>query len=223
MTTIKAVIPVRAGSKRLANKNILPFGNTNLLTHKIMQLKKIKKIDQIIVSTDSDKMIDIAIKEGVLYQRRPNEYCDEKSKTFNEVVKYVANTINTDILIWAPVVCPLVKEESISEAVDKFLNLDSNYDSVVSALLFKSYLFDENGPINFSTKNHVPSQNLPNWHVIINGFFIAKAEDMVKWEFVYGKKPYLFEISKYEAVDIDDKYDFIIAEQIYEKMRSGDE
>ena len=30
--TVTAVIPVRAGSKRLPNKNILPFGDSNLCT-----------------------------------------------------------------------------------------------------------------------------------------------------------------------------------------------
>ena len=42
---IKAVIPVRKGSRRLPNKNILPFGDSNLLIHKIRDLKKINKID----------------------------------------------------------------------------------------------------------------------------------------------------------------------------------
>ena len=42
-----AIIPVRAGSRRLPNKNILPFGDSNLLVHKIRQLKKVVLIDEI--------------------------------------------------------------------------------------------------------------------------------------------------------------------------------
>ena len=212
---IKAVIPVRAGSRRLPNKNILPFGKSNLLTHKIRQLKEIKNIDEIIVSTDSDKMIDIAIQEGISYQKRPDEFCDEKTKTFNEVVEYIATTVETDILVWTTCVCPLVRTESIKNGIETFLNLNKKYDSVVSARLLKEYIFDETKPINFSIENHVPSQKLPNWHTINNGFFIANAKDMANWKFVYGKKPYLYEITKFEAIDIDDEFDFQIAEMIY--------
>ncbi len=215
---ITAVIPVRKGSRRLPDKNILPFGNSNLLINKIRQLKCISKIDNIIVSTDSEEMIEMAIKEGVNYQKRPDEYCDEKSKTFNEVVEYVAKSIDTNILIWAPCVCPLVTINSFNKAIDSFLNLNSKYDSVVSAMLFKEYLFDESKPINFSIENHVPSQKLPDWHLITNGFYIAKAEDMVNWKFVYGKNPKLIEISKLEAIDIDDKSDFEFAEFVYKKQ-----
>ena len=170
---ITAVIPVRAGSTRLPNKNILKFADTNLLINKIRQLKGVEKIDEIVVSTDSDEMIEMAKKEGVDFQKRPIEYCDEKTKTFNEVVEYIAQTLKTDILIWAPCVCPIVDTPCFRQAVDKFLNLDSKYDSVVSAMLLKEYIFDEEKPVNFSIEHHVPSQKLPNWHQIQNRFYIA--------------------------------------------------
>ena len=40
-TTITAIIPVKGNSTRLPNKNILPFADTNLLVHKIRQLKEV--------------------------------------------------------------------------------------------------------------------------------------------------------------------------------------
>jgi N-acylneuraminate cytidylyltransferase len=75
-------------------------------------------------------------------------------------------------------------------------------------------LFDENKPINYNPKKHVPSQNLPEWKVIVNGFYIAKRSDMVNWKYFYGKNPYLYILSKKEAVDIDDKEDFEVAKAL---------
>ena len=46
--SITAVIPVKGNSTRLPNKNILPFAGTNLLEHKINQLKAVKGINEII-------------------------------------------------------------------------------------------------------------------------------------------------------------------------------
>ena len=50
---VSAIIAVRKGSQRVSNKNIRKFANTNLLELKINQLKRIDKIDKIIVSSRS--------------------------------------------------------------------------------------------------------------------------------------------------------------------------
>ena len=222
--SISAVIPVREGSTRVKNKNIRSFFDSSLLEIKINQLKRIEEIDQIIVSSDSKIMLAKAADMGVLAVERPREYCDEMSKSFNEVVSYIAgNEVDTDVMMWVPCVCPLVKDESIREGIRIYNELcatNHERDSVATAVLIKEYLFDEKGPVNFSIKNHVKSQDLPNWHYIVNGFFIAETSKMAEWGFVYGKNPYLYELEKYEAIDIDDETDFKLAETLYE-MKIG--
>ena len=220
---ITAVIPVRAGSTRVKNKNIKPFAGSSLLEIKIEQLKKIQEIDKIIVSSDSDIMLQIAREHGVIPKKRPDEFCDEKTKTFNEVVQYIAtNEVDTDIMMWVPCVCPLVFEDKIREGIEKYRLVEAgkiSADSVCTAALFKEYLFDTTGPVNYSIENFVKSQDLPNWHYITNGFFIAKTKDMNKWGFVYGKNPYFCEVNKFEALDIDDEYDFAMAEFAYQYVK----
>lgn len=225
--SITAVIPVRAGSTRIKDKNIKKFADSSLLEIKIEQLKAIDEIDEIIVSSDSEKMLEVAKKHGVIAKKRPIEFCDEKSRTFNEVVRYIAEIeVSTDVMMWVPCVCPMVSSNKIQQGIQLFKKIQTgelNNDSVATASLFKEYLFDENGPINFSVKNHVTSQNLPNWHYITNGFFIAKTYDMAKWGFVYGPNPHLCEVNKFEAIDIDDEYDFAMAEFVYNYMnKKGD-
>ena len=117
---ITAVIPVRAGSRRIPDKNIKPFGDSNLLIRKIRQLKAVSEISEIIVSSDSDQMLDMALNEGVSVQKRPIEYCDEKSKTFNEVVEHIASSISGDIMIWAPVVCPFTDTREFANAISEY-------------------------------------------------------------------------------------------------------
>ena len=218
--TVTAVIPVRAGSKRLPNKNILPFGDSNLLVHKIRQLKQVRNIDSIVVSSDSDEMLAMAKAEGVLTHKREPEYCDEKTKTFNEVVENIAQNLVGDVIMWAPCVCPLTSVESYSNAIEVFekevLKLH-RFDSVVSAKKFKEYLFDEKGPLNWDPSHHVPSQQLPEWKTIINGFYISNRSDMQDWKYLYGRNVYVYVLSKKEAVDIDDAEDFEIAKALYVK------
>lgn len=219
---ITAVIPVRAGSTRIKDKNIKPFAGSSLLEIKIEQLKRISEINEIIVSSDSRYMLKLAQKHGVKALERPYEYCDEKTKTFGETVQYIAeNNVKSKVMMWAPCVCPCIADKTINEGISIFKNVIRDglpYDSIVSAVLFKEYLFDEKGPINFTIKNHVPSQQLPNWHYIVNGFFIANTSDMNKWKFVYGSRPFLYELNKIEGIDIDNQEDFEYAEYVYKKI-----
>ena len=56
---LTAVIPVRKGSQRVKNKNLKPFADSTLLDIKIETLKKVIGLDEIVVSSDSQEMLDI--------------------------------------------------------------------------------------------------------------------------------------------------------------------
>lgn len=215
-----AIIPVRAGSVRLPNKNILPFGESNLLIHKIRQLKKVSAIGEIIVSSDSELMLDMASQEGVSTHRRAIEYADEKTKSWGEIVSYCAEHVcHGEHVMWAYCVTPLCDENNYIKAIEAYeenvLGAQA-YDSVASVKIFKEYLWDESKPLNYNPGlGHVPSQQLPNWHVIVNGFFIAPRTNMITWNYQIGPHPYLMPITKREAIDIDDGEDFAMAQALY--------
>lgn len=59
MTRITAVIPVRSGSQRVANKNLRPFAGTTLMENKIEMLLKVPELDSIIVNTNSEEAVRI--------------------------------------------------------------------------------------------------------------------------------------------------------------------
>jgi N-acylneuraminate cytidylyltransferase len=154
---------------------------------------------------------------NIVAHKRAPEFCDEISKTFNEVVEHVATSVDGDILMWAPCVCPLTSVQSYEQALIDFethVMKSNENDSVISAKIFKEYLFDENGPLNWNPEHHVPSQRLPEWKTIVNGFYVAPREKMVEWRYIYGKNPYLHILNKKEAVDIDDAEDFAVAKAL---------
>ena len=73
---ITAVVAVRKGSQRVPNKNIKPFGDSNLLEMKLKVLLQVKGIDEIVVNSDCDDMLDIGRQYGTKTHKR-----DEKIKT----------------------------------------------------------------------------------------------------------------------------------------------
>lgn len=206
-----AVIPVRAGSRRLPNKNIAPFNGTNLLINKIKQLKKVKEIGNIVVSSDSDVMLDMAKDQGVHTHRRDLVYCDEKTKSFGEVVRHICESVDGDNIIWATCTSPLVTPDIYRKAIREYLEIvvtRKEHDSLVSMEPFQRYVWDDKGPVNYQLgRKHVPSQNLPVLYYVTDGILIAPRLSMIEWYYFHGRNPYRFVLDKRSSVDIDDAFD----------------
>lgn len=211
--SITAVIPVRAGSRRLKNKNVAPFAGTNLLINKIEQLKKVKLVDKIVVSSDSDIMLKMAQQNGVSTHKRAPEFCDEQSKTFGEVVRHIAENVPGDDILWATCTAPLVFPKIYENAIETYYNaLKNGYDSLASFEIIKRYLWDESGPINYELGlKHIPSQQLPNLYIVTDGILIAPRNKMIEWSYFHGKNPYKFILDKRTSIDIDDGLDLAAA------------
>lgn len=213
MEKITAIIPVRAGSRRLKNKNVAPFAGTNLLLNKIEQLKKVKEITNIVVSSDSELMLVMAQEAGVNTHQRAPEYCDEQTKSFGEVVHHIAENVEGDHILWATCTSPLVFPTLYREAISKYEQaLKKGYDSLVSFERIKRYLWDTNGPINYQLGlKHVPSQELPEMYIVTDGILLAPRKKMMEWSYFHGPNPYKFVIDKRSALDIDDGLDLACA------------
>ena len=214
--SITAIVPVREGSRRLKNKNIAPFAGTNLLINKLNQLKQVQEIDCIVVSSDSDLMLAMARSQGVMTHKRDIEFCDEKSKTFGEVVAHICENVPGDDILWATCTAPLVFPKQYREAIKLYMeyvvNGNGEYDSLVSMEQFKRYLWDEHGPVNYELGiKHVPSQQLPPLYFVTDGILLAPRQKMIEWKYFHGSKPYRYILDKRTSIDIDDGLDLACA------------
>lgn len=204
-----AIIPVRKGSRRLKNKNIAEFNSSNLLKYKINHLKNVKKITKIVVSSDCDLMLEMASNEKVSTHKRAIEYCDEKTKTFGEVVSHICENVSGEHIIWATCTSPLVEPSDYEDALNCYeTKIQEGYDSLMSVEELKRYLWDENGPLNYELGiKHVPSQELPSLYRVTDGILIAPRKKMIEWNYFHGTNPYRYKMSKRASVDIDDIFD----------------
>jgi N-acylneuraminate cytidylyltransferase len=221
MEKITAIIPVKKNSTRLPNKNILPFGDSNLLVHKIRQLKKVSAVSDIVVSSDSEEMLKMAEDEGVTAMPRPIQYANE-SLPISEFVTWLGQNLECDHFKWSCATSPLVDSDLYSKAIEVyFQKLKEGYDSLVTVIPFKHYLMDENGPFNFKRgRLHPNSQNLPKYYLFTNGIQLTPHDKYIEWGDRIGEHPYLMEVSKNESIDIDDRYDYEFARVIYDMTKS---
>lgn len=211
--SLTAIIPVREGSTRLKNKNIAPFAGTNLLLHKIEQLKKVNLVDNIVVSSDSDLMLEMAKNAGVSTHKRTIEYCDDKTKPFGEVVGHICENVKGDNIIWSPVTAPLLFKNTYMDIINKYYEvLDQGYQSLATFEIFKEFLWNENGPVNYKLGlKHTISQCLPNMYIMTWGAIIAPRVKMIEWRYVHDENPYKYILDKRTSMDIDDGLDLVAA------------
>ena len=213
---IIAMVPVRAGSTRVPNKNIRKFADTNLLELKLRVLKKVNGINQIIVSTDCDIAAEIAHDQNVKVQRR-SKYFAGSEVTNDQHWLHIAETAPGDIVFLAQVTSPLLKVSSIQNALNTFLDNASN-DSLNSVSVEKKFLWKDMNPINYDINVTPKSQDLPNIVSLNFAITIIYKEIMIKRKNVVGYSPSFFELDKVEALDIDDMIDFKVAELMYQEL-----
>ena len=115
---ITAIIAVRKGSERVKDKNIKPFNDTSLLENKIKTLLKVKNLDNIIVSSDCNKMLSLAKTLGVKTHLRDSYYTSNECPG-SENLKHLAEQIDSDYILYTPVTSPLVKSETYEKIINK--------------------------------------------------------------------------------------------------------
>lgn len=209
---ITAIIPVRSGSKRCNNKNIRPFGDTNLLQLRIDILKKIKEIDIIQVNSNCQEMLDIAKNMGVNSYKRDDIYSADDCNG-EMLYKCLSEACSTEIMLIAFAPTPFITEDDYKECIKLYRN--ENCDCVLSMKNISEYMFHNKKPFNFDPLNTCKSQNLPEYLGMTFGITIIDTEFVRKYHSIWGNNPYFYKVDELKALDINTNFDFYICEQLY--------
>ena len=212
MKDIIAFVGVRLNSKRVKNKNIKPFSNTTLLEHKLKILKSVGEIRKIVVSSDSDKMLEIASKYDVSLHKR-DEYHSSDKCTNSEYFKKIGEIVDGENIMYSPVTSPFVSRKTYSHCI----NLFQSCDNVVTTSMIKHHLWLDNNPLNYDIQNSPNSQNLPNIHAINYGCCLISRENILRYKNIVTNKPNFVVLDGVEGIDIDTELDFEFAEFILNK------
>jgi CMP-N-acetylneuraminic acid synthetase len=218
MKTI-AVVPMKLNNERLPNKNTKAFDNGKPLCYYILStLLNVKGIDELYVYCSNPKIQDY-IPAGVKYLPR-SESLDQSTTKMNEVLKCFAADVDADIYVMSHVTSPFVTSTSIEQALAKVQS--GEYDSAFAVQQVQEFMWKDNQPFNYDLTNIPRTQDLPKLLVETSGFYIYEKKIITDHHRRIGFKPYLQEVSKIEATDIDEEEDFKIANAIYNYLLRED-
>lgn len=226
---MNAFIMVRDGSVRIPDKNIRPFADSSLLQHKIEALKSCLEVDDILVSSNCEKSLDIAKNLNCLIDKRPEHLCSAETEP-KDLYRYISCLeiiLESEIVLSASVCYPLIKSETYDKMI---LHYNKNYLEDMGSINYISSLAGchpikenlwERKPNQGGCKavNYVPgrqpaSQDLPDIVSIAFGSIITSCDTLGDGDLV-GEFPELYDLPKYECMDVDEEEDFRMAEKLY--------
>ena len=210
-----AFVPIKLNNERFPNKNITPFDSGKPLIYYILDtLKKTKKVDEIYVYCSSDDIIPY-LPQGVKFLKR-EKYLDLSTTSFNEVLTTFAKKVNADVYALAHATAPFIEAKSIETGIEKVLSGD--YDSALAVTKLQEFVWKDDRPFNYDVE-HIPrTQDLEPLYTETCGLFVYTRDLILNKNRRVGDRPYLVEVSKIEACDINTKEDFIIANAIFKTL-----
>jgi CMP-N-acetylneuraminic acid synthetase len=217
-----AIIPARGGSKRIPKKNIINFQGQPMISWTIQAALDSGCFEEVLVSTDSEEIANIAIIAGASVPFLRNENADDfvpvshatisalkQAEThwqtnFSEVVQLMPN-------------CPLRNAEHIRDAIRHFIEQKIDYQ--ISCFRFgwmnpwwAVSLDDDFLPKHiFSDAKMKRSQDLDQLYCPSGAIWIARRDSLLEAETFYGPGHRFFPMKWEAAVDIDDMDDYRMA------------
>lgn len=227
-----AVIPARSGSKGLKDKNIKLICEKPLLAYTIESAKESGLFEEIFVSTDSDLYAKIAREWGASVPFLRSELLATDSASSWDVVKdairgYGLLGKKFDTVALLQPTSPLRTAQDIINGYDMMKKNEAN-TIVAICKVDHSPLWSNTLPDDFSLTNFIDDeltkktrQTLPQYYRINGALYLVKTDYLMNSVDIYKDKSYATLMAKDHSVDIDDEFDFIIAEALI-KIRKED-
>ncbi|MBC8503726.1 MAG: acylneuraminate cytidylyltransferase family protein [Chloroflexi bacterium] len=212
---------MRRSSQRVPGKNFRQLGGKPLFHHIIATLLEVPQIDEVVVNTDSPEIIDGLQKSfpSVRVLERP-EHLQPDEVPMNEVLAYDASKVKADFYLQTHSTNPLLRAETISKAIQVFVEQYPAHDSLFSVTGLKTRLWDQLGrAINHNPAYLLQTQDLPPIYEENSCIYIFTKETLLTRRNRLGKRPLMFEIDAAEAWDIDEELDFEIVDFLMRKKR----
>lgn len=214
-----AIIPARGGSKRLPNKNSLLLGNYPLLVHSILFAQANNEIiDEIYVSTDDEKIKEIALQFGAKVIDRPEAISGDLEPTIT-TLQHVLQSINEveNVVLLQPT-NPLRPQNLLKQCFEKFVDTNSDSLFTVSQNHHKLGKISNDKFVPFNYEIGQRSQDLEPLYFENGLLYITKSKAILDNKIITENAfPYLVN-HIFANVDIDTQDDFNYAEYLLVKM-----
>ena len=221
---IIVVIPARGGSKGIPRKNIRLLDNKPLIDYSIETTLKSNYVDDVVVTTDDEEIKFMAKQFGGETIKRSGDLAKDDvplDPVIYDAVKRKeeSNKEKYDFIITIQPTSPLLKSKTLDKTIEKLHN--KSIDTIISVVDDRHLSWgvnEKNSSYYPLYEKRVNRQYLPKSFKETGGIFATKRE-FVQENSRLGNNIDLIEVSKDEAIDIDNYEDWWVAERLLSKKR----
>ena len=213
---------MRHHSQRVPGKNYRPLAGKPLYHHIIETLLAVPEINQIVVDTDSEHLMEELGRNFPVVKvlERP-ESLRADTVSMNDVLLYDTSQVEADFYLQTHSTNPLLKPETVTRAIQALFSSFPTNDSLFSVTRLQTRLWTQDGrALNHNPELLIQTQDLPPVFEENSCLYLFTRENLEKNHNRLGRHPMMFEIDPGEAWDIDEELDFLIVDFL---MRSRNE
>jgi len=222
---VLAIIPARAGSKRIPGKNKKNFLGKPLIAYTIEQALKCPIIDRVIVDTDSPEIAEIAKRYGAEVPfLRPAKFANDKARVVDSIIHLLGRLKKeqgyepTHIMV-LQTTSPLRELKDIEDCWNLMKKSDATTVLTVCPTHPRLYYMDKKNNIILANGSEKQSTNMQAWRpaYILNGCFvyIVKTRALFKEKSIITKNTKAVVCDRWRSVDLDEPGDWALVELLY--------
>jgi len=219
MTKIVALVPMRHHSQRVPGKNYRLLAGKPLFHHVIETLLSIPDIAEVVVDTDSEPVMEGLhdhFPQVIIINRPKHLRADDVP--MNQILIHDTEQVPADFYLQTHSTNPLLKPQTVSQAIQSFLAAYPERDSLFSVTRLQTRLYDKDGQaINHNPKELLQTQDLPPVYEENSCIYIFNRANLIAKRHRIGDRAMLFELDAAEAWDIDEELDFAITDFLIKK------
>ena len=202
---IVAIVPIKLKSKRLKNKNFKKINGRPLYKYLLDKLK-FTNFDEIYVDSNSPEIEEYCkLKDYKFIKRLPKLALDNANG--NDLLNYHSKIINADIYFQLFITAPLLKIKTINNCIKK-IKKSKKYDSILTSKSVQTWFWYKGKPVNYDPKILPRSQDADPLVFETTGLYGIRKKILLSKKARIGNKPYFYEVSDEEAIDLDNLKDF---------------
>jgi CMP-N-acetylneuraminic acid synthetase len=218
---VVALMPMKANSERVREKNFRDFAGKPLFRWMLDTLKSVSEIDAVVINTDARKILaKNGLIEGdrVIIRDRKSEICGD-FVSMNEIINDDLENIDADIYLMTHTTNPLLSKNSVEAAISQFkIAIKSGKaDSLFTVNKVQERFYDADvNALNHDPNNLIRTQDLKPWYQENSNLYLFTKESFSQTKARIGKKPMMLETEPFESTDIDTPDDWDLAEVMVE-------
>ena len=206
---ILGLTPARGGSKGLPRKNVRRMCGKPLITWTIEAAKESRLLDRYVVSTEDAEVAAVARQWGAQVLDRPAELATDEATTLS-VAQHALTQIPADIIVLLQATNPIREPGFIDRCIQRFL--DTKADSLATGWMCT---YAEYAKGRCETRR----QDIEGFFYDDGNLYIVNAA-LVRAGDRYGTRIERMLVDREHNIDIDDAFDWWVAEQVLMKRRS---